>query len=75
MFLSASCVPCNDRTETSSVRFIGIIHLIFVVEGDEGDIAILFNRTCFNEYIYTTILPPSCSDGRYFYHISGTALF
>ena len=37
MFLSASCVPCND-TETAFVRFIGIIHLIFVVEGDEGDI-------------------------------------
>ena len=26
-------------------------------------------------YIYTTILPWSCTDGRYFYHISGTALF
>ena len=26
-------------------------------------------------YIYTTILPLSCTDGRYFYHISGTALF
>ena len=36
--MSAGCVPCNDRTETSFVRFIGIIHLIFVVEGDEGDI-------------------------------------
>ena len=26
-------------------------------------------------YIYTTILPLSCTDGRYFHHISGTALF
>ena len=26
-------------------------------------------------YIYITILPWSCTDGRYFYHISGTALF
>ena len=26
-------------------------------------------------YLYTTVLPLSCSDGRYFYHISGTALF
>ena len=26
-------------------------------------------------YIYTTILPWSCTDGRYFYQISGTALF
>ena len=26
-------------------------------------------------YIYTTILPPSCTDGRQFYHISGTALY
>ena len=26
-------------------------------------------------YIYTTILPWSCTDGRYFYDISGTALF
>ena len=26
-------------------------------------------------YIYTTILPLCCTDGRYFYHISGTALF
>ena len=26
-------------------------------------------------YIYTIILPWSCTDGRYFYHISGTALF
>ena len=26
-------------------------------------------------YLYTTILPWSCTDGRYFYHISGTALF
>ena len=38
MFLSARCVPCNDRTETPFVRFIGIIHWIFVVKGDEGDI-------------------------------------
>ena len=26
-------------------------------------------------YIYTTILPWSCTDGRYFYHISGIELF
>ena len=38
MIWSASYLPCNDRTETSFVRFIGIIHLIFVVKGDEGDI-------------------------------------
>ena len=36
--MSASCVPCNDWTETSFVRFNGISLLIFVVEGDEGDI-------------------------------------
>ena len=29
-----------------------------------------FIKTC----IYTTALPLSCADGRYFYHISGTAL-
>ena len=26
-------------------------------------------------YIYTTILPLWCTDGKYFYYISGTALF
>ena len=26
-------------------------------------------------YIYTTALPFSCTDGRYFYFILGTALF
>ena len=39
---------------------------------------ILFNciYTTFKiNYIYTTALPLSCTDGRYFYHISGTALF
>ena len=25
--------------------------------------------------VYTTVFPLSCTDGRYFYHISGTALF
>ena len=47
MFLSASCVACNDRMETSFVRFIGIIHLIFVVEGDEGDIKIVIVTVIF----------------------------
>ena len=29
---------------------------------------------CICMYIYTTALPLSCTDDRYFYHISGTAL-
>ena len=37
---------------------------------------ILLSEHCYSIiYIYTTVLPLSCTDGRYFYHISGTALF
>ena len=31
-------------------------------------------NTTIKLYIYTTVLPLSCNDGRYFYYISGTAL-
>ena len=38
-------------------------------------IVVLINNYLLTCTIYSTVLPLSCTDGRYFYHISGTALF